>query len=104
MMDFRSYTERPESMSDLLEAYSGVSCGLAPDDAEPGTEMDAARLVQLAFSSGAETILKILRRRAQAEFPTVIPSLEALLVGIEEVRHYTGSLWDLPGGSKPGFH
>jgi hypothetical protein len=105
MIDFRSLvTEGPESMSDLLEAYGGVSCGLAPDDAETGTEMDAARLVQLAFSSGAETILKILQKRAPAEFPAVIPALEALLVDVAEVRHYTGSLWDLPGGLKPGFH
>ncbi len=44
-------------MSELLERFGGTSCELAPDDAGPGTEMDAADLVQLAFSSGAETIL-----------------------------------------------
>lgn len=88
-------------MGELLERYGGTSCALAPDDAEPGTEMDATDLVQLAFSSGAETILTMLRKRAPAEFPAVIPALEALLVEVEEVRRYRGSLWDLPGGLKP---
>ena len=74
---------------------------MAPDDAEPGMEMDGADLVQLAFSSGAEAILKILHRRASAEVPAVIPALEALLVEVEEVRHYRGSLWDLSGGLEP---
>ena len=88
-------------MGELLEAYGGTWCSLAPDDAEPGMEMDGADLVQLAFSSGAETILKILHRRASAEFPAVIPALEALLVEVEEDRHYRGSLWDLPCGLEP---
>jgi hypothetical protein len=42
-----------------------------------------------------------LHRRASAEFPAVIPALEALLVEVEEVRHYRGSLWDLSGGLEP---
>jgi hypothetical protein len=88
-------------MSELLERFGGTSCALAPNDAGPGTEMDAADLVQLAFSSGAETILTMLRKRASSEFPAVIPALESLLVEIEEVRRYRGSLWDLLGGLKP---
>ena len=31
-------------MGELLEAYGGTSCALAPDDAEPGMEMDGADL------------------------------------------------------------
>lgn len=65
-------------MGKLLEGYGGASCALAPDDAEPGMEMDAADLVQLAFSAGAESIFKILHKRAPAEFPAIIPSLETL--------------------------
>jgi hypothetical protein len=88
-------------MGELLEAYGGTSCALAPADAEPGMEMDGADLIQLAFSSGAEAILKILRRRAPAELPAVIPALEALLVEVEDVRRYRGSLWDLARGLEP---
>ena len=46
----------------------------------------------------------MLLKQAPAEFPAAIPALEALLIEVDEVRHYTGSLWDLRGGLKARFH
>ena len=87
-------------MGELLEAYGGTSCALAPDDAEPGMEMDGADLVQLAFSSAPDHIENIASESV-GRIPRGSPALEALLVEVEEVRHYRGTRWDLPGGLEP---
>jgi hypothetical protein len=91
-------------MGELLERFGGTSCALAPDDAEPGMEMAAPELVRLAYFAAAKTVLNMLLKRAPAEFAVAVPALEALLVEVEEVRQYTGSLWELPGGLKPRHH
>jgi hypothetical protein len=89
-------------MGELLEAYGGTSCALAPDDGEP--DVEAAMLAHMALCSGARSALSILRKRAPVEFPPVIPVLDVMLHDVEKAERHRGRLPEPPakdGNSEP---
>jgi hypothetical protein len=72
---------------------------MVPDDGHPEHLPGPEILVQQAFAAGADSVLRILRKRAAASFPAAIPALESLMIEVNEVRACPVSAWDLCAGS-----